>query len=275
MDTETLLAGGAVSMIGMEAASYAGALLRRQRYDEGPAQGAVGDTDNDDKTFPYTVDDNKGSILCFQESVFYISNSRLSVTRLDQKQTVGQASYFELQPHHAVMYNKARLMKHRAKRFEAQCGIWLLHMLLSDLNTLLLLSPRDPLKALATKFIPVITNMTGSPVIRAATWTEAFNGFILGTHTAKTATAAGNRSEAMALVNTLYGSGAVNDLDAAIKTSTIAESLFFNYHTNHGGGETVDCPIQNAAANVSYRNFFIVTTEDTAGRRLRYTVKRN
>jgi hypothetical protein len=267
MDTETLLAGGAVSMFGIEAASRAAAFLKKQRCEEGSVQGAVDDADNDDVTIPYTVDDNKGSILCFQESVFYISNSHLSVTLLDNLHQT--QACFKLEPHHAAMYNKACLMKHRFNRFKAQCGIWLLHMLLSDLNTLLLLSPRDPLKPLARKFIPAITNMTGSPVIRAATWSEFFNGFFSGTPTAKTATAAARRFEAMALVNALCQSGAVKDLDAAIKTSTIARSMFFNCHSY---GETNGGPIQNAAEYVIGGNISIVAPSDNGGVRLRYTV---
>jgi hypothetical protein len=269
MDTETLLAGGAVSMFGIEAASRAAAFLKKQRCEEGSVQGAVDDADNDDVTIPYTVDDNKGSILCFQESVFYISNSHLSVTLLDNLHQT--QACFKLEPHHAAMYNKACLMKHRFNRFKAQCGIWLLHMLLSDLNTLLLLSPRDPLKPLARKFIPAITNMTGSPVIRAATWSEFFNGFFSGTPTAKTATAAVRRIEAMALVNALCRSGAVKDLDAAIKTSTIARSMFFNCSST-SYGETIGGPIQNAAEYVIGGNISIVAPSDNGGVRLRYTV---
>jgi hypothetical protein len=262
MDKATLFAGGTVSMLGMEAASYAGALLkqRRMRDDERPI--VMDDyPDTDDKTIPYTVDDNKGSILCFQESVFYISNSLLSVTLLD---TLNQR-YFHLQPHHAVMFNKASLMKHRFDRFRAQCGIWLLHMMLSDLNTLLRLSPRKPLNALAKKFIPVIQNMTGSPVIPTTTWTDMFTGYFSRAPTARTATA--SRVEAMDLVIRLQASNAVNELDAAIRQSKLGKSMFFHYC---GNGGTFNGPIEKAARNVcSMLHIEIVTPKDSG---LRYIV---
>ncbi len=266
MDKATLFAGGTVSMLGMEAASYAGALLkqRRMRDDERPI--VIDDyPDTDDKTIPYTVDDNKGSILCFQESVFYISNSLLSVTVLDDIKTKIDQRYFHLQPHHAVMFNKASLMKHRFVRFRAQCGIWLLHMMLSDLNTLLRLSPRKPLNALAKKFIPVIQNMTGSPVIPTTTWTDTLTGFFWRAPTANTATAAASRVEAMDLVIRLQDSRAVNDLVDAIRQSKLGKSMFFHYC---GNGETFDGPIQKAARNVcSMRHIEIVTPKDSG---LRY-----
>ena len=268
MDKETLFAGGAVSMLGMEAASYAGALLKQRRMRD-PMIPTVTDNypDKDDKTIPYTVDDNKGSILCFQESVFYISNSRLSATLLDEKINFDQR-YFQLQQHYADMFNKASLMKHRFFRFRAQCGIWLLHMLLSDLNTLLLLSPRNKLQALAKMFIPVIQNMTGSPVIPTTTWTGMFTGFFSSATTANTATATASRVEAMDLVIRLQDSGAVNDLDAAIRNSTIGKSMFFHYG---GTGEPFDGPIAKAARIVcTMRHIEIVTTKDTWGVQLRY-----
>ena len=161
-------------------------------------------------------------------------------------------------------------MKHRFVRFRAQCGIWLLHMLLSDLNTLLLLSPRKKLHALAKKFIPVIRNMTGSTVIPTTTWTDMVTGIFSSATTANTATATASRVEAMDLVIRLQASGAVNDLDAAIRNSTIGKSMFFHYC---GNGETFDGPIEKAARKVCMHhgsNIGIVTTKDSAGIQLRY-----
>ena len=268
MDKETLFAGGVVSMLGMEAASYAGELLkqRRMRDDERPIVGTAPGPDDDDTNIPYTVDDNKGSILCFQDSVCYVSNSLLTVTLLDNKKDDDQR-YFHLQPHYAVMFNKACRMKHRFDRFRSQCGIWLLHMLLSDLNTLLLLSPRKPLKSMASKFIPVIRNMTGSRAIPTHTWRW-------WRHTATAASATESRKDAMGLVIDLQD--AISDLAAAIRDSTIPKSMFF--YCYNGSGETIvysssQGTIETAAHTVCGRcNIAIVTTHDSGGDRLRYTV---
>ena len=255
-------------MLGMEAASYAGELLkqRRMRDDERPIVGTAPGPDDDDTNIPYTVDDNKGSILCFQDSVCYVSNSLLTVTLLDNKKDDDQI-YFHLQPHYAVMFNKACQMNHRFDRFRSQCGIWLLHMLLSDLNTLLLLSPRKPLKSMASKFIPVIRNMTGSRAIPTHTWRW-------WRHTATAASATESRKDAMGLVIDLQD--AISELTAAIRDSTIPKSMFFYYY--NGSGETIvysssQGTIETAARTVCRRcNFAIVTTHDSGGGRLRYTV---
>ena len=112
--------------------------------------------------------------------------------------------------------------------------------------------------------------MTGSTVIPTTTWTDMVTGIFSSATTANTATATASRVEAMDLVIRLQDSGAVNDLDAAIRNSTIGKSMFFHYC---GNGETFDGPIEKAARKVCTRhgsNVEIVTTKDSGGVQLRY-----
>jgi hypothetical protein len=168
MDAQTLLAGGAASMIGIEAASAAASFVKRQfRQHSADAAGDTSDEDNDVDEFPYVIGDADGTLLCFNSAVLYVGNAELNVVTLQEN----VADAFLLTTHHGAMLTQARAMKNRSTRFQRQYCSWLLHMVLSDLNTLLRLRPyaAGAFKTLGAHFLPVISNMTRNGAVKAAT----------------------------------------------------------------------------------------------------------
>jgi hypothetical protein len=275
MDTRTLLAGGAASMIGIEAAAYTASLLKR-RYQSKDTMSthvspSVPANDGDDPRYPYTVNDNNGSILCFLGNVFYVSNSILTVNVLQDTDNMVQGC-FSLEAHYASMYNKAVHMKNRKSRFKNQCGIWMLHMLLSDLNTLLSLRPKGSLTSLKAKFIPVISNMTRNSTPKPPSifnfWSRTTAYFL---NTNKTA-AIDDRLTANALFQMLQRDGAIMALAAEIKNSNNTPSRFF--YIDHDMMDILETELSIAARyHMRYSECKIVTSKCSGDfARLRYVV---
>ena len=228
--------------------------------------GPAGDTD--DIRFPYTFNDNKGSILCFHNSVVYISGSHLRVTILQEKVNPTQAA-FSLESHHASMYENAVCMRQRAHRFDLQCCIWMLHMLLSDLNTVLIQSPKGSLKKLAALFIPVISNMTRNCTIPQPSMMPAWVASVLNRTAVPAAdTSTLQRESAKDLLYRLETMGAIAELARVIGRSTIEKSRFFHCNSSN----LVHTAVSAAAEAVWETSYQIVTTKDSGVLRLRYTV---
>ncbi len=198
----------------------------------------------------------------------------MRVTILQEKVSHSQA-YFSLESQHASLYNKAVLMRQRALRFELQCCIWMLHMLLSDLNTVLIQSPKGSLKKLAALFIPVISNMTRNCTIPQRSMLSAISGtlttLVLNRPAGSAAdTSALPRESAKDLLERLETGGAIVALAKVIRRSTIEKSRFF--HCNSRDSSTANL-VQTAVSDAADAlHCKIITTKDSGFLRLGYIV---
>jgi hypothetical protein len=261
MDAKTLLIGGAVSMLGVEAVTR----LRR-RYNNNNATTTTYNYNNDDiigagdadddatDSLPFIVDDSSGTLLCFKDSVFYVRNPLMTVTLLQQNDGDDAANDgFELSPHYAALYRKATHMKHRRERLRTQYCIWMLHMVLCDLNTLLSIR-RDALgKPVIMQFLNVVANMNQSAAYVESNWWRGVS---------RTAAAATPRESVAQLFEKLQASGAIRALAAAV--GSVGHGQFFY---TAGDDANVDTPISAAMAAEHPCGCTIVT----CGLRLKYT----
>jgi hypothetical protein len=160
-DKLEVLLGGAISMVGIEAAARAAALVTRKQ------QPTAGDTDDDDdENIPYVVGDGDiSALLCFNHVLLYISAPSMQIFEMQP-----QDSVYEMSQHYASMYREALRMKNRRQRCGDRLDMFLLHMLLADLSTLH--STNGSLEeALVRPFVSVICNMTqNSVLLRKNAW---------------------------------------------------------------------------------------------------------
>jgi len=163
-------------------------------------------------------------------------------------------------------------MKNRKSRFKNQCGIWMLHMLLSNLNTLLSLRPKGSLTSLKAMFIPVISNMTRNSTPKPPSilnfWSRTTAYFL---NTNKTAVI-DERLSANALFQMLQRDGAIMALAAEIQKSNITPSRFF--YIDHGSADLLETELSIAARHhVQSHACYIVTSKCSGDfARLRYVV---
>ncbi len=148
---------------------------RKQRIRVTLLRGDFGSDENRD--LPHLSHDINGTMLVFSGNVFYVRSPHYKIYRMHHgtSDADSREAFIELPPHADRMYRQSFSTHPLSPDFRAttQKSIWLLHMLLSDLRTLILyrqavsgstMMPTLDLAPIIEPFLHVVSNISREPI---------------------------------------------------------------------------------------------------------------
>jgi hypothetical protein len=230
-----LLLGGVASWAGIKissaAYSHLGEWINHHKDDVGNEMHSIIFQPNSSRT-PLIAHDVNGTMLVSVSDIFYVRVPHLDIFQMDKTE-----NGVILTKRDTEMYRSAVSHPNDSSRIKTQSDIWLLHMLLSDLRTLVTHCKARVSKEIAEPFMFVVSNITREKMPQLGDGKTGFSwawetglGLFINNNTARE-----SRKSASELLDHLHKKNAPRLLASQLNEASLSDHVFLSIPPRRNG----------------------------------------